>query len=167
MIAEVLSTLPLQCYNEKCLYYEEKTCNLGPCKVLGFYEEENSNDDQLLCELPLEFSFEATSLGDNPICDRPSELSVHQSNESSVSSYTTRNFTALYSKDGQPYSKNFTDNRDIREVQYRHDNHYYSPSIPTYPPCFGSEPRDYGYCYGSYGTEPCQFSGGVDMEDFM
>lgn len=167
MTADNPSTLPLQCYNEKCLYYEEKTCDLGSCKILGFSETQGNNNSEWMCELPLEFSFEATSVGDNPICDSTRELSLHQSNQSVVPSYDTRNFTALYTKNGQSYSKDFVGDRNVREIQLRHDYHYYDPSIPTYPPCVGAEPRDYGYCYGSYGNEPCQFSGGVDMEDFM
>jgi hypothetical protein len=38
---------------------------------------------------------------------------------------------------------------------------------PMHAPCQGSQPWDYGYCFGGYGAEPCQYTNVVDIEDFM
>lgn len=167
MTTEADYTLPLQCFNEKCLYYEDKNCNLEAYRALGNVERKVHNSDQMVHELPLEFSFEADSLGDDTVCYSASKFFMHQSNEPIMPNYIARNFTSIYPKNEQSNCKDFIDYRYIRKIQYRDDHIYYNTSIPTYPPCFGPEPWDYGYCYGTNGSEPCQFSGVVDMEDFM
>jgi hypothetical protein len=38
---------------------------------------------------------------------------------------------------------------------------------PMTAPCQGPQPWNYGYCFGFYGDDPCQFTNVVDIEDFM
>lgn len=150
------STLPLRCYNAKCLY-----------KTSESYEEEENTDLQLCCELPLEFSFEATSTNTNTISNRLREFPVHQYKQSIIPNYGKRNLVEFYLKSEQSLSKKKSDCRDNGEMLPQNAFYYNSSKNITYPPCIGSEPRDYGFCYGTNGYEPCQFTGAVDIEDFM
>lgn len=148
-------TLPLQCYNAKCLYNDKQ------CKTIEFKVKENKSDFNLQCDLPLEFSFEATSSEFIPVLDSPFKFI---SNQSVIPSGTSG--MVMTSKNKKSH-RNDTDYFDIQRIQFKNAYNYHSSGSITYPPCLGSEPQDYDFCYGSNGKKPCQFIGVVDMEDFM
>lgn len=163
---ENVLALPLQCLNDQCLY--KKNVESNGCMDQRIVEASMYSVNETVCELPLEYSFETDTMGSNVICSNKSELYMRENNKSSDANYNARDPPTIYSPYKQPYREDFASNSYVRQVQSTNDSNYFDQGIPTYPPCLGPQPWDYGYCYGYYGDgTPCQFSGVVDMEDFM
>lgn len=148
MADDVGLKLPLKCNNKNCLYQKKITNREG---LIGFVP--CIHEKRLYYELPMELSFETALLDDNFLL---------YANKVGMSEFVSPCPSNKKQKTVTSYINNQFFNRN-NNLDFQNED----SCVQTYPPCVGTEPQDYAYCYGLNGNQPCQFTSIIDMEDFM